>query len=265
MSRMLRTHDGVKSRRLGCILNISSFAHKLRSIDETISLIPRSEWTFVSLNQERLRCQDQGNQGSCNAAAATCVVEACRFMAGMSSVPLSRGNLYGQINGGRDEGSLLGDALEALASRGVVPNSVIGDMIWRGELWPEGWEVQAKDYRVLEAYYCPTFDHMATALLNGYLVDFGIMVGDRFVPNLDGWLPDYQGGYGGHAMAGFGLSQRGDGVWGIETSNSWGVGWGKDGWCYVPESYFENGWWADGWAVRAAVVNADDAPPAFTA
>jgi hypothetical protein len=261
---MERFHDGNQWRALGCLPRPRDARVAFPRLEEVIDVLPRSEWEEYSLKPQRLRCQDQGNQGSCNAAAATCAVESVRKMAGMSLLELSRGNLYGQINGGRDQGSLLGDALEALLKNGTVPNGVIGDDQWQRSTWPRNWEEEAKPYRILEAYYCPTFAHMATAVQYGYFLDFGIMVGNNFQPDSSGWLPDYQSGYGGHAMAGFGLARHRDGRWGIETSNSWGSRWGNNGWCYVPESYFEDEWWADGWAVRAAIVNEDDSPPPMT-
>lgn len=200
---------------------------------------------------------------NCNAFASVQALETCRSLCGQVHVDLFPGNLYGRINGGRDAGSALGDGLSALMDKGVIPQ-IAGMDAWQ---WghgsrPSGWETEGAKFRILEAFDCPTFDHIATAIQCGFLVDYGIMVGRNFDVESDGWVGEYRGGGGGHALCGVGLVERG-GKWGILTANSWGEKWGDKGFGVVPESYFR-GNFNDAWAVRAVTTESSDTEPALS-
>ncbi len=220
---------------------------------ENATVIPRSQWQTVSLRGMIAEIMDQDGQGACNAFAAVQSLHGCRAMEGLPFVQLSPGNLYGRINGGQDGGSSLGDALAALRDEGVCTAKTIGPLHWDDSgrnPWPESWRDEATKFRILEAFDCPTFDHIASALQCGFFVDYGVFVGRNFEPDSSGVIPRYRGGSGGHAMCGVGLTLIDD-VWHVETANSWGKDWGDAGFCYVPESYFE-GDFNDAWAVRAS-------------
>lgn len=217
-------------------------------------LIPRSQWKPIDFSHFVPKILDQDGIGACNAFAAVQAMHVIRSQAGLPFVELSAGNLYGRINGGVDRGSTLGDAIQALMDTGVCKASTVPQLQWRRTSWPSSWKEEAKRFRILEAYDCPTFEHIASAILYGFPVDFGIFVGGRFRPDPQtGWLPDYVGGGGGHAMCGVGLAYDDRRGWGIVTANSWGERWGKGGFCIVPESYFRRNVFADAWAVRGVV------------
>lgn len=197
---------------------------------------------------------------NCNAFAATSALRVCRLMAGLSDVRISPGHLYGQINGGRDAGSLLGDALTALKDVGACTTDEVPELEWKRRNWPAGIEEVARKYRITEAWDCPTFAHLATAIQRGFVVDYGIAVGSNFDTDANGWVAEGKG-RGGHAMCGVGLSKRtknGKTQWGIVTANSWGTNWGVNGFGIVPASYFANELFTDGWAVRVAVDPSDE-------
>lgn len=194
---------------------------------------------------------------SCNAFAACMAVRVSRRMVGKKDIKLSEGCLYGQINGGRDQGSMLGDALEALQKTGTCLDTTIGPLTWQKSKWPSGWQDEAKIYRLAEAWDCPTFEHIASAILLGFVVDYGIMVGNNFDVGNDGWVVPPSRGGGGHAMCGIGLAEK-SGKWGIETVNSWSATWGDKGFGIVPESYFANQTFTDGWCLRSVVDETTD-------
>lgn len=227
-----------------------------------VPLIPREQWKTVNLSAFLPPVYDQDGIGACNAFATITAFEAARKQAGLPYVRVSPGFLYGAINGGMDGGSFLEDALEWMQTVGSVKGSTVGPLDWR-----KGRQLmnnaaarsEAKDYRIIEAYECPTFAHMASALQLGYFIDEGLMWFDNFTPDRDAWLPPRGAGQaGGHALAGYGLAYR-NGAWGIMTRNSWSSQWGAGGNCVIPESLFDNrigGFWA----VRA-VVQTNDANP----
>ena len=135
-----------------------------------------------------------------------------------------------------------------------------GELQYLRELVQNGIEAIARSYRIAEAWDCPTFDHIATAIQRGFCVDYGIMVGSSFDTDSDGWVNE-GGGRGGHAMCGVGLAKRekrGKEQWGVITVNSWGTNWGVNGVGIVPESYFANQTFTDGWCVRCAIDPSDE-------
>lgn len=217
-----------------------------------VPLIPRSDWKPVNLSAFLPPVKDQDGVGACNAFATVTAVEGGRAQAGLPPVRLSASYLYGKINGGRDVGSYLEDGLEHMTDHGTVEFAAIGsDIDWRRGRAYDG-AAQARSYRVLEAYKCPSFEAMASALQQGFFVIEGLMWYDNFTPDREGWLPaGGRGQAGGHALCGYGLVER-NGVWGIRTRNSWGAGWGIGGDCIIPESLFGRG--VGGfWAVRSVV------------
>lgn len=218
-----------------------------------VRLIPRSEWKPIDFSHLVPRILDQDGQGACNAFASVQSLHVLRGEAGLPYVELSAGNLYGRINGGADRGSLISDAIQELEKNGVCPAAIVPQLEWRPSRWPSSWRDQAKRFRVLEAWDCPTFDHLASAIQLGFPVNLGVLVGDRFNPDSDGWLPDYRRGGGGHAMCGVGLVYGERRGWGIKVANSWGERWGVKGFGILPESYFKSTPFTDAWAVRGLV------------
>jgi len=219
-----------------------------------IQLIPRNQWAEIDCSHLVPEILDQDGQGACNAFASVQTLHVLRNQAGLPYVKLSAGNLYGRINGGVDAGSILSDAIQTLEKEGVCTAATVPELQWRQRNWPSTWKEEAKKFRILEAWDCPSFDHLASALLLGFPVNLGIMVGRNFTPQEDGWLPDYRGGGGGHAMCGVGLLyHRQRNTWGIKVANSWGREWGQGGFAIVPESYFKPLLFTDAWAVRGCV------------
>ena len=218
-----------------------------------VRIIPRSQWQPIDFSHLVPKILDQDGQGACNAFASVQALHVLRNAAGLPFVELSAGNLYGRINGGVDRGSVISDAIMELEKNGVCPASIVPQLEWRPSRWPSSWRSEAKKFRVLEAWDCPTFDHLASAIQLGFPVNLGVLVGNNFRPDSTGWVPDYRCGGGGHAMCGLGLvfdQKRG---WGIKVANSWGTSWGLNGFAVIPESYFKSSPFTDAWAVRGLV------------
>lgn len=224
-----------------------------------VPLIARANWKPVNLAQFLPEVKDQDGVGACNAFATVTAVEACRAQVGLPYVRLSPGYLYGNINGQRDDGSLLEDSLSWMLSKGTCLASTVPELAWKRSQWPARAAKEAEDYLVLEAYLCPNFDAAASAIQQGFFVIEGLMWADGDNPDRDSWLPSRaSGNTGGHALCGCGLEKR-NGEWGIVTRNSWSEGWGKAGNCVIPESRF-NGVIGGMWAVRSVKQSASDFP-----
>jgi hypothetical protein len=189
---------------------------------------------------------DQNGVGQCNASCTATMVEYLRSRQGVPYVQLSAADLYHRINGGRDQGSLLEDAMREVMKRGV------GTVATSGYLWKQGsWKGPASDaerarYRVLEAMVCPTFDHCMSAVFQGFALNTGIMWYANYTPGADGWLPPPGGRAGGHSIFGFKPAKKGN-LYGIVHQNSWSEQWGKSGRFVIPETAYTGpvgGWFA---------------------
>ena len=251
---------GLKPRLSKVGSKFAVFGMEADSTGSTPKVMPRDKWYEFDFKRHVKQIKDQNGVGACNAFAATSTFEICRVMRGLPWVECWPGELYGRINGGRDQGSMLEDALEQLQSAGVMPrppNSA--QYAWKSR--PSDWKTQAAPYRAVDIFECPTFDHIASALLQGYVLDFGVMVGNNFAAGQDAWVPEYpSGGVGGHAMCAVGLASRlrnGKTQWGLVTLNSWG-NWGDGGYCVVPETYFKGNQIGGHFAVRTVVDDATD-------
>jgi hypothetical protein len=195
------------------------YAWKLFGKEPNVPLIPRAQWKTVDLTAFLPPVHDQDGRGQCNASATCTVIEASRKVAGLPYVYLSAGDLYSQINGGRDDGSTLEDGLYAAMSNGVATAAKV-PYVWDGRNHGKDGAVLAerKLYVVLEAYECGPgilpdgkpytgFDSMASALQQGFFIVEGLMWYDNFTPDRDGWLPARGTGRpGGHALCGKGSS-----------------------------------------------------------
>ena len=189
---------------------------------------------------------DQNGVGQCNADSTALSQEWVRMRQGLPYVRLSGADLYARINGGVDEGSLLEDAMHEMLTNGVGTAATCGELWKQGSYkGPASAEERAK-YRVLEAYECPTFDHVFSALLCGFVVQVGVLWYDNYNPDGDGWVPKPRGNAGGHALSSYKPTKR-NGVYGACTHNSWGDNWGIQGKFVLPEWSFDGpvgGWWA---------------------
>jgi hypothetical protein len=209
-------------------------------------ILPRSEWRECSIRHKAWTVIDQNPQNSCCPSATAGAAMLLREIAGEKRILLSQGSLYGQINGGRDAGANIEDALAAMMKTGVCPAASIDSHAWQPRGWPSDWEAEAKKFRILEAFDCPAFDAVASAVQRSMPVVFGVF-----------W------GSGGHAITAIGLKKL-DGGWGLEFLNSWGAAWGDAGFGVLPEAKCAGIASFGAFAIRSVTISGDEElPPAI--
>jgi hypothetical protein len=126
---------------------------------------------------------NQGQIGSCNGWAGARALSLLRVMEGMEPVWLSGSNLYAQINGGRDMGSMLDDGMNALMRDGVCPRDYQGHTEWQ-RISPEA-AAQMANYKALECHRVDSELELATALLLGFQCVVAVHCNKRFWSMLD--------------------------------------------------------------------------------
>jgi hypothetical protein len=209
-----------------------------------------------SLRRYIARVTDQDGVGECNLATTVTCLEARRKQKGLRHYDLSAGYAYGFVNGGRDRGSMLEDSVKFMMEHGTCLESTVAFCDWHSR--PRQAAEEAPRFRFMEAYWCPTFDHVASAILAGYFVNLGIMWYPNFKTDGDGWLPlTGRGVPGGHSICRAELHVRDDVkgpggepyMLGLGGPNNWTTGWGADGYMVIAESLCGGGvggWWALG-------------------
>lgn len=264
-----------ETRKLGCLplerpgttrLAWPVFGDTIGSPD----LVPRDQWFEVDYRPYCSPIKDQDGKSACNAFDTIMLLEMERRRTGLKDVKLSPGDLYYRINGGRDQGSMLEDALETVIRDGVATAATVPELaVYKRDVNEAAAQQERPLYRMLEAWWCPTFPHAASAYMRGYFVSQGIMWYGNDNPDADGWIPvGGRGRAGGHAIAGCGLTARMQGgktVWGSRSANSWTPRWGRNGFFVIPEERANEGGNNFGWwAIRSVTVPSDDPdmPPA---
>lgn len=255
MTNLPTTRSYGIARPLGCRPRPPDAPQHFQPLDDAIPLMPETAWRDTDNTHLLWDLMDQGQTGACNACAATMALEGNREQEGLPRVALSWGNLYGQINYQKDEGSVLEHAHEALHDHGVTDSATIPRDEWRAENWPPDWRTNAQKHGLLENWTAPTFAHLATAIITGWFIDCGIPIGPQFTPNDEGIIPRWRGPIRGyHALCACGLRLHA-GTWHIRVKNSWGQwGYQRNGTCWVPRNYFFNDF-ADAFAPRVTTYS----------
>ncbi|MBL8022624.1 MAG: hypothetical protein JNM27_23295 [Leptospirales bacterium] len=196
---------------------------------------------------------NQGQQNSCVAWATTYAMRSFHeqqirnwgydapFGGGQGNHVFSPAFVYNQINGGRDEGSVMENALELLVRRGAAPWSVMPYSDRDYKTQPSSQQIAAaSNYKLARYRRIPAtdLDTIKAELAAGRPVIFGMGVDDAFY-QLKSEPYDKRGGrdYGGHAMALVGYDDNKKSPRGHQGAfkiiNSWGQGWGDRGFGWI--------------------------------
>lgn len=223
-------------------------------------LVPRDQWREVNRRSFFPASEwilDQDGIGECVGCGAAGALRRSRKLAGMTDHKLSPGALYSQINGGRDNGAVIGDSLTALEKIGTCTYDTVGIKPFYTRQLPPGWMDEAKRFKVDVAYKTPTFDEMVSAIQYGYVVVYGMEVGSNFERFSPEGLAGFAAGPGNHCMMADGCHKLANGQWVLDNVNSWGAGWGpfKNGRCYLSEQHLSRAQNGDAYAIKSPTLD----------
>lgn len=230
-------------------------------------MIPPGQWYSLGRRQEFPWILEQGRRSSCVGNAVAGALRRARALAGMPDVAFAPGWIYSLINGGADEGARITDAIHAVTRVGALPwgEGFGQDPIFYHD-FPDVKELRriAARYRVLEAYHARTFAEIVSGILLGFVAIFGVHVGSGFERLDRQGIAGHAEGPGNHAVLGDGVTLLADGMWAIDTVNSWGEQFGEGGRCRLDERHFGPGLDPDCYLIRAATEDPGEAggPPA---
>lgn len=218
--------------------NQQSFQGYLESIGK--GLIPRDKWQPIHRRNEldTKFILDQKSSSACTGYSAAHLLMRLRAMRGMTFQKLSGSFIYSQINGGRDNGSVIIEAASTLEEIGTCLESQFNfPKIFDKDVTDEMVET-AERFKLSKFLTCDTFDEVGTAIQMGLLPQFPIQVGSNF-EKFDNGVAGYAKGYGNHSVGSDGMAFI-SGRWCLDVPNTWNATWGpfKNGRCYVEERAF---------------------------
>ncbi len=217
-----------------------------------------SLWQETDLQWYGLPILDQGMTSSCVGHGTCSGMEMCILQSGRKLVEFTPYFVYGLINGGRDAGGMISDALTALKQAGIALKGDLPPGVMFKNQFPQQAYENAMRFRLVEAYHCPTFEDICSAISLGFVCPLGIFVGDNFSQlGSDGVAPLPAGGGGGHCILGMGLKKSARYGWLIKIQNSWGQRFGMNGYAYIHKGHFQR-MQPDAFAIQAVMDDPKD-------
>ena len=189
---------------------------------------------------------NQGMQNSCVGWATAYALKAYQEKQDLKqSLQFSPAFIYNQINSGRDGGSKFIDALNILSQEGAA--------LWRDMPYSEtdyltqptaDIKLKARPYGIIAWQQVNVRDYKEVKMQvgAGNPVVFAIMTDEGFKraeKNSQGeyiWISKTGNDVGGHAMIVVGYD---DSKNAFKVMNSWGSGWGNNGYCWIDYKFFQ--------------------------
>lgn len=175
---------------------------------------------------------NQGQIGSCNGCAGAKALERSKYLAGQDHTPLSGEELYSQINGGQDRGSMLDDGIYALKENGVADWRPEHRERFRERAFTEQDRKTRKDNKALEAYGVDTELELATGLALGFVGVVAVHATNNFMRLDHKGIVHPSSGPGNHAVGVDDVTII-DGKLAFDMFNSWGTQYGDKGRGYL--------------------------------
>lgn len=233
-----------------------------------LKTLPEIEWHAVNRRAYFKQLKTNNNQKStsgCVGFSAAHLASKVRHVAGQPYVKLSGPFVYGLINGGRDQGAMIYDALDALTNYGActdasLPLDANYKNIYRSAGKP--FDDEAARFKLSMGVRIESAEEAATVILKGGMIQFGVKVGNNF-SNLDGdGVCGWSSGYANHSVGADGLVHTDKHGWCLDVENTWGYDWGDDGRFLFPLDWLEKVGYQECFAHIASVDDpADDFTP----
>jgi hypothetical protein len=261
-------------RTLGCKLPDPLFS-ALPNFEERFKVLSPKEWAENTMREAKAPIRNQQQFGSCTGQGTVTAFTIAKKKSapGDNFEVLSATYIYGQINGGVDQGARVSEAMVAVRDKGTCFDSQVPyNMIYLQQFPPDAAQT-ANRFRAQETYKLNSWQELCTALSLGIPCASGIAVGNNFVRgqlDRNGVAPLPDAIVGGHCLAHIGLKNI-NGVWVVETQNSWGTNWGNmGGYCYLKQEHWSPGYGFpfDCFAIYSVIddiVDTGDYPPDFVA
>lgn len=187
---------------------------------------------------------DQLQTSACNGHALAACAARARFRRGVRDGLLFSGAYsYSKMNGGRDNGSVIADDIEAAEEWGFCPASLVTANMIYPKLQPAGADAEAAKHKGLECYkfvgdWATKMLAMRTALACGFSCVVAVMAGPGYSSvDSKGVCVGVDRGPGNHAICADSVLWDGR-RWLYDSPGSWSKTLGQDGRVYLTEEHF---------------------------
>jgi len=252
-------------RVLGCLPETKESLSRFPQFGSSIlgAVLDPSSWQEIDMSWYAPPILNQQATSSCVGHGTCSGMESCWLQSGKPLVRFNPYFVYGLINGGRDQGAMISDALLALQKHGICQKEALpAGAMFQNQFPPQAFE-NAKKYKLVQAYHCSTFEEICSAISLGFFCPLGIFVGDNFSQlDNEGVAPLPNRGGGGHCILGVGLKKSSRYGWIIKIQNSWGANWGMKGYGYLQKDHFRS-MNPDAFAIQSIVDNETSLPDAI--
>ena len=219
----------------GCLPRSDKCGATFPVFETQVDVIPKSRWPELikehrSLQRHNGPIKNQGQEGACAADASVQAFETIfRIQFPRQGIVFSAMSLYKRTGSSAASGSNIGDNLQEMASRGILPENTPENVKRfkhthppRGFnlSLPSGWQDTAKIFRVTEWYDIQSWEGFVTALLYGFPITYGRAM---------------------HAICAVGFKIDSSGKIWIKYANSWDVNWGENGYGWDSEKVIPSG------------------------
>ena len=205
-----------------------------------------------------VRVENQGALGSCVANAVTSAMEYVYAEYG-EHVELSRLALYYRARmfdgwEAADNGTYVRQAIKAAAMYGVPREESWPYQVSMFAVDPRSCDLEARKRRIVSYVHVQGLNGLRSMLAQGAPVVFGFSVPQSMTDHAGASetgivpLPRKQERIvGGHAVLAMGYDDEREMV---RFCNSWGLGWGDEGYGWIPYDYFDLGLASDLWSIK---------------
>lgn len=225
--------------------------------------VPEAEWreidrrkAFYDLNWY----PDQRQCNGCTGFSSAMTASKARVLAGQPAVKLSGAYLYSLINGGRDQGSNIGDALQALKTNGACPEEICDihkgyDCIYRKTT--KQFDAEAARFKVEKSFTVDSVEQAVAVIQRGGVLEFAVKVGRNFGRIDSEGVSAFDAGTSNHAVHADGLRKTNSHGWCLDCQ-TWTASFGdKSRWLW-PLEYIERTGGQEMWGVFALIDDPQD-------
>lgn len=223
-------------------------------------VLPRNEWIEIDQEHFNIPIFDQGSTNACVGMGITTAAQYCIKKNRNEVIRLNPYFLYALVNQNRDSGAMISVGVGSASSMGICEQDVCPmHLQYRAALTLPMYK-NAKRHRVEVVYRCRNFDEVCSALSRGGFVVFGIRIGHNFANvDSDGVAPLPTDENGGHCMVAMGLKTHKRWGWMPKVHNSWGKGFGMNGFVYLYQEHFNTN--LDAYAIMSMIDDPEDNNP----